>query len=75
MKKKLDTEDLIVTEGPMNAVALEDAKCYLGMETQTELTHIEEKVLRAKKKQIVTSSKKMERKVSREAYRQADRLE
>lgn len=74
MKKRLDPEELTETSGPMNAVAMDDAKCYLGLENRTELTPVEEKVLRAKKKKIVTSTKKMERRFSREVTRRADRL-
>lgn len=75
MEKKLHIEQLTETEGPMNAVALDDARHYLGFEGKTELTPVEEKLLRAKKHKIVTSSKKMERRISREVTRRADRLD
>jgi hypothetical protein len=75
MKKRLTAEELIATDGPMNAVALEDARYYLGFETKSELTVDEGRRLRAKKNKIVNSSKKMERKASRELTRRSDRLE
>jgi hypothetical protein len=75
MKKRLTTEDIIATDGPMNAVAKDDAMYYLGLETKEELTVDEGRALRAKKNKIVTASKKMERKVSREVTRRANRLE
>ena len=75
MKKKIEDKDLTETEGPMNAVAMDDAKAYLGLENRTNLTPVEEKQLRAKKKKIVTSSKKMERRFDRELTRRADRLD
>lgn len=59
----------------MNAVAMDDAKAYLGLENRTNLTPVEEKHLRAKKKKIVTSSKKMERRFDRELTKRADRLD
>jgi len=59
----------------MNQVATDDAKAYLGLEGRRSLTPIEEKHLRAKKKKIVTSTKKLERRVSREVTRRADRLD
>jgi hypothetical protein len=59
----------------MNAVAKDDAMYYLGLETKEELTVDEGRALRAKKNKIVTASKKMERKVSREVTRRANRLE
>jgi len=59
----------------MNAVAMDDARAYLGLENRTHLTPVEEKQLRAKKKKIVTASKKMDRRVNRELTRRADRLE
>ncbi len=59
----------------MNAVAIDDARAYLGLEDQARLTPIEERQLRAKKKKIVTSSKKMERRIDRELTRHADRLD
>jgi hypothetical protein len=75
MKKRLTTEDITATDGPMNAVAKDDAMYYLGYGAKEELTVDEGRALRAKKNKIVTSSKKMERKVSREATRLANRLE
>jgi len=75
MKKRLTVEELIATDGPMNSVALEDAMYYLGLETNSELTVDEGRKLRAKKNKIVNSSKKMERKASRELTRRSDRLE
>jgi len=59
----------------MNAVALDDARAYLGLEDRTHLTPVEEKQIRAKKKKIVTSTKKMDRRVNRELTRHANRLE
>jgi hypothetical protein len=59
----------------MNSVALDDAAAYLGIDDQDELTIDQARQLRAKKRKIVTSSKKMERRVSREVTRQVDRLE
>jgi hypothetical protein len=58
----------------MNAVAQDDAKVYLGLEDRAYLTPIEERQLRAKKRKIVTSSKKLERRIDRELTRRADRL-
>jgi hypothetical protein len=75
MKKRLTAEELIATDGPMNSVALEDARYYLGLESKRELTVDEGRKLRAKKNKIVNSSKKMERKSSRELTRRSDRLE
>jgi hypothetical protein len=75
MKKRLTTEDLTTTEGPMNAVALDDAKCYLGFGEETPLTPIEEKQVRNKKHKIVTATKKMGRRVSKEVTRRAKRLD
>jgi hypothetical protein len=75
MKKRLKTEELIETEGPMNAVALDDAAAYLGFSDLTELTIEQARQLRAKKRKIVTASKKMERKVSKLLTRHADRLD
>jgi len=75
MKKRLNEEDLTATEGPMNAVAIDDARYYLGLQNQIELTAIQERQLRAKKRKIVTSTKKMERRVSREVTRRANRLD
>jgi hypothetical protein len=75
MKKRLKNEELTATEGPMNSVALDDAAAYLGIDDQDELTIDQARQLRAKKRKIVTSSKKMERRVSREVTRQVDRLE
>jgi|TARA_R110000850_G_C9882076_1_gene458059 hypothetical protein len=75
MKKRLKNEELTATEGPMNSVALDDAAAYLGINDQDELTIDQARQLRAKKRKIVTSSKKMERRVSREVTRQVDRLE
>lgn len=74
MKKRLTDEDLTETYGPMNAVAQDDAKAYLGLEDRAHLTPIEERQLRAKKRKIVTSSKKLERRIDRELTRRADRL-
>jgi hypothetical protein len=75
MKKRLKNEELTATEGPMNSVALDDAAAYLGIDDQDELTIDQARQLRAKKRKIVTSSKKMERRVSREVTRQVNRLE
>ncbi len=72
MKKRLDLEELIQTEGPMNAVALDDARTYLGLENRVELTPVEEKLVRAKKKKIITASKKLERRANRELTRRAN---
>lgn len=74
MRKKLDNESLTEVEGPMNAVALDDALVYLDLHDKTHLDPLEEKAVRAKKKKIVTSSKKMDRRVSREITRRADQL-
>jgi len=74
MQKRLNLEDLINTDGPMNSVALDDALHYLGLENKTVLTPHEEHALRAKKKKIVTSSKKLDRRVSRELVKRADRI-
>jgi len=59
----------------MNAVAIDDARVYLGLVDRTNLTPVEERHLRAKKRKIVTSTKKMDRRVSRVLTRHADRLE
>lgn len=59
----------------MNAVAMDDARAYLGFQNRTYLTPDEERTLRAKKKKIVTSSKKMERRISRLLTRRADRID
>lgn len=59
----------------MNAVAIDDARAYLGFQNRTHLTPDEERTLRAKKKKIVTATKKMDRRVSRLLTRHADRLE
>jgi hypothetical protein len=59
----------------MNAVALDDAAAYLGFSDLTELTIEQARQLRAKKRKIVTASKKMERKVSKLLTRHADRLD
>ena len=75
MRKRLDDERLRETEGPMNAVALDDAMVYLGLENRAYLTPTEDKALRAKKKKIVTATKKQDRRVSREVTRKADRLD
>jgi len=75
MKKKLNIDDLIETEGPMNAVALDDAMVYLGIVSTEDLTVIEQRKLRAKKQKIVNSSKKMERRVSHEITRKVNRLD
>lgn len=75
MKKRLTDEDLTETYGPMNAVARDDAAAYLGLENRDILTQEEHRQLRAKKKKIVTSSKKLERRVDRELTRRANRLE
>jgi hypothetical protein len=75
MKKKLNIDDLIETEGPMNAVALDDAMSYLGIVSTEDLTVIEQRKLRAKKQKIVNSSKKMERRVSHEITRKVNRLD
>jgi hypothetical protein len=75
MKKRLSAEDLTANDGPMNSVAKDDALYYLGLENKEELTVDEGRALRAKKNKIVTASKKMERKVSREVTRRANRLE
>jgi hypothetical protein len=68
-------DEILATEGPMNAVALEDARVYLGLENRQTLTVEEAQALRAKKRKIVTSSKKLERRIDRELTRSADRLE
>ena len=73
MKKKIEIEQLTNTDGPMNAVALEDARTYLGLDGKEELTIDEFRALRAKKKKIITSTKKMDRKISREAIRTSKR--
>jgi hypothetical protein len=75
MKKRLEMDEILATEGPMNAVALEDARVYLGLENRRYLTVEEEQALRAKKRKIVTSTKKLERRIDRELTRLADRLE
>jgi len=59
----------------MNAIAQADARTYLGLDGHDQLTAIEERQLRAKKRKIVTSTKKMERRMDRELTRQANRLE
>lgn len=74
MKKKLEIEDLTVTEGPMNAVALETARAYLGLQHKEYLTPEEERSVRAKKKKIVVATKKMDRRVDREISRRPDCL-
>lgn len=73
MKKKLEADQLAETEGPMNSVALDDARTYLGLDGKEELTVDEFRALRAKKKKIITSSKKLDRRVSHEVTRQAKR--
>jgi predicted lipase len=75
MRKKLDDEELTETNGPMNAVAQDDARAYLGLDNRSELTPVEQRMLRAKKKKIVTSSKKLDRQIDRELTRRANRLE
>jgi hypothetical protein len=73
MIKRLNPEFLADTDGPMNSVALEDARNYLHLDN-AELTILEEKALRARKRKIVTSSKKQDRKYSRELTRRAEQL-
>lgn len=75
MRKKIDDERLKETEGPMNAVALDDALTYLGLDYCTTLTPVEERALRAKKKKIVTSTKKQDRRAARELTKRANRFE
>jgi hypothetical protein len=75
MKKKLDPDELVAPEGPMNAVALADAMVYLNLNPYAELTPEQEIALRAKKKKIVTSTKKMDRRIDREIRRRPDLLE
>jgi hypothetical protein len=58
----------------MNAVALEEARAFLGLTGTGPLTPDQERQLRAKKKKIITSSKKRERRIDRELTRRADRL-
>lgn len=58
----------------MNPVAENDARAYLGLSGQQELTILDEKRLRSKKKKIVKSSKKMDRRVDRELTRRANSL-
>lgn len=74
MKKRLENQELTATEGPMNAVALDDAMVYLGLDNTEGLTEVQEKTLRAKKKKIVKSSKKQDRRVSRELQRRSEQL-
>ena len=50
MKKRLEKEQLEELTGPMNAVAMDDATTYLGFDGKDELTPVEEKLIRAKKK-------------------------
>lgn len=73
MKKKIGAAQLAETDGPMNAVALDDARTYLGLDGKEELTVDEFRALRAKKRKIITSTKKMDRKISREAIRTTKR--
>ena len=58
MRKKIEDERLKETEGPMNAVAMDDAMTYLGLDNRTHLTPIEEKALRAKKEENCHIDKK-----------------
>ena len=75
MRKKLDTESLVETEGPMNQVAFDDALTYLGLDDCETLSPVEEKIARAKKRKIVTASKKMDRRISREVTRKANGID
>jgi hypothetical protein len=59
----------------MNAVALDDACAYLGINDRDNLTVEQARQMRAKKHKIVTSTKKMERRVSRQLTRQQNGLE
>lgn len=59
----------------MNAVALDDARAYLGLTGQEILTQEQQRQLRAKKKKIITASKKLERRIDRVITRHSDRLE
>jgi len=76
MKKRIEIAQIIETDGPMNSVAKEDAYSYLGLdETDEEISISDHKALRAKKKKIVTSSKKLDRKISRETLRKVNRID
>lgn len=59
----------------MNAVARDDAAAYLGLADREILTPLQYRQLKAKKKKIITSSKKTDRRVDRELTRRADRLD
>jgi|AntRauMFilla1563_2_1112583.scaffolds.fasta_scaffold47167_2 threonyl-tRNA synthetase len=69
MKKNITKQDFDETVGPMNAVALEDAIAYVGVDLQKQLTHDDVSQVLAKKKKIVKSDVKHQRMISKTAIR------
>lgn len=65
-KKKFDPESLEETVGPMNDVAKADAMAYARADENRPLDKHKEREVRAKKQQIKKSTKKTERRLSKQ---------
>lgn len=64
--KKFNPDDLEETIGPMNDVAKSDAMAYAHVDESRPLDKHKEREVRAKKQQIKKSTKKNERRLSKQ---------
>jgi hypothetical protein len=65
-KKKFNPDDLEEAVGPMNDVATADAMAYARADESRPLDKHKEREVRAKKQQIKKSTKKSERRMSKQ---------
>lgn len=73
--KKVNTEDLTVTEGPMNNVASEDARVYANVDENRPLDNKRKRIVVAKKQKIKKSSKKADRRVNKNLLKNINELQ
>ena len=72
--KKVENHDIEDLHGPMNSVAKEDAKIWTGLEHKKESEYElhEHRTVVAKKQKAKKSSKKQDRRISKQLVKQTD---
>lgn len=75
--KKVEDHDIEDLHGPMNSVAKEDAKIWTGVEHKVEEEYElhEHRTVVAKKQKAKKSSKKQDRRISKQLVKQPDKDE
>lgn len=72
--KRIKDQDIEDTHGPMNSVAKDDAKVWAGVDhkDESEYDEDEHRVVVAKKQKAKKSSKKLDRRISKQLVKNID---